>query len=121
MSNSVQRINRILLIAVVALLLGVIGLGSAYVKANNQVKEFKAGVLTSQQDKIVSFGNEFVEKVLKANSAVNFDDRLKLENDVRALNDKDILDSWQKFTSSNTETDAQSQVKSLLDLLFQKL
>ncbi len=72
-------------------------------------------------EKVVSFAQLFVAKVLKAKSEVSFDERLKLENAVRGLDDKDILDQWEKFVSSNTELEAQQNVKDLLEILVNKI
>ncbi len=71
--------------------------------------------------KIVDFSNLFIEKVLKSNKDVSFDDRLTLETSVRDLNDGAILLQWQKFTDSKTKEDAQREVKNLLELLLKKI
>jgi hypothetical protein len=46
---------------------------------------------------------------------------LKLENAVREIQDKEILDQWIKFTESKTEDEAQKNVKDLLEILVNKL
>lgn len=76
---------------------------------------------TTEQEKIVDFGNQFVDQVLKSNKEVDFDTRLKLENNVREVDDADILAQWQKFTESKNEAEAQNEVKNLLALFFVKL
>lgn len=65
------------------------------------------------------FTKNFIAKVLKGE--VDFETRLKLENEVRELNDKDILITWQKFTAAKSEIEAQMAVKNLLALLSDKL
>ena len=72
-------------------------------------------------DKIISFSKLFIDKVLKAESDVSFEDRLQLENSVRDINNKDILAQWQKFTDSKNESQAQEEVKNLLYLLVNKI
>lgn len=52
---------------------------------------------------------------------LNPETRLRLENAVRDLNNEQILAQWQKFTTSKTETEAQTQVKNLLELLVNKI
>ena len=69
----------------------------------------------------LEFTKAFVNKVLNARQEVSFDDRLRLENMVRDLNDKQVLDQWNKFVGSQTESDAQEQVKILLSLLLSKI
>ena len=71
--------------------------------------------------KIVDFGNLFIKKVLKAEADVDFEDRLTLETAVRELKDEEILLQWQKFTEAETNIEAQTELKSLLELLFFKL
>ena len=46
--------------------------------------------------KILAFRNMFTQKVLLADGEVDFDTRLTLENAVRALNDQEIFDQWEK-------------------------
>jgi hypothetical protein len=70
---------------------------------------------------ILFFANMFVEKVLMADSDVDFDTRLELETSVRNLNDKEIFDQWQKFTKSQTDPEAQEEVSNLFLLLFNKI
>lgn len=71
--------------------------------------------------RIVNFTKLFIKQVLKAETEVSFETRLKLENAVRDLGDAEILAQWQKFTDSKTETDAQQEVKNLLELLVDKM
>lgn len=72
-------------------------------------------------DKVLNFTKLFVKQVLKAKKEIDFETRLKLENAVRDLNDKKILTQWQKFTESETEKEAQTEVKNLLEMLIDKI
>ena len=72
------------------------------------------------QDQVVAFTRLFIEKVLKAEGEVDFETRLELETAVRALGDEAILQAWQKFTESETEAEAQAEVKNLLTVLVEK-
>ena len=71
--------------------------------------------------KIADFAILFVEKVLKSEKDVDFEERLILETAVRDLNDQEILLQWRKFTESKIKEDAQREVKNLLELLFKKI
>jgi len=71
--------------------------------------------------KVLDFAKLFIVKVLKAQGEINFDTRLQLETAVRATGDQDIINQWQKFVDSQSETDAQVAVKDLLDLLVTKI
>lgn len=71
--------------------------------------------------KVLEFTDIFIRKVLKADGEIDFDTRLNLENLVRDLEDESILEQWQKFTESKTPTQAQLEVKNLLELLIGKI
>jgi len=71
--------------------------------------------------KVLSFAKLFIEKVLKAEGEIDFETRLELENAVRNIEDNDILFQWQRFVESETEEDAQVEVKNLLELLIDKI
>jgi hypothetical protein len=75
----------------------------------------------TKNEKIINFLKLFITKVLKAEGEVDFETRLKLENAVREIQDKEILDQWTKFTESKTEEEAQKNVKDLLEILINKL
>lgn len=93
-----------------------------YFDARKQFIQVEAAVSSqSLNGKIIAFGQMFIEKVLNAKQDVSFEDRLQLENQVRALNDPEILDQWNKFVGSQNEADAQENVKELLALLFGKI
>ena len=69
----------------------------------------------------MEFTKLFIGEVLKADSEVSFDTRLKLETAVRNLGDEEILNQWQKFVDSKTEAGAQTEVKNLLEMLINKI
>jgi hypothetical protein len=75
----------------------------------------------TKNERIINFLKLFITKVLKAEGEVDFETRLKLENAVREIQDKEILDQWIKFTESKTEEEAQKNVKDLLEILVNKL
>lgn len=86
-------------------------LGDARVQLSQRAPERKA----------IEFTRTFVVRVLKAEHEVSFDDRLRLENMVRDLKDNAVLDEWNRFVSSKTESEAQEQAKNLLSLLVSKM
>lgn len=104
------------------LLIACIFFGVQYFVNENKIKTFeKTGITKQANEKVINFAKLFIVKVLKANSEVPFEERLKLENAVRELNDKEILTQWEEFTSSKTEQEAQQNVKDLLELLINKI
>jgi len=54
-------------------------------------------------------------------ASIDIDTRLRLENEVRVIQNKDILDTWKNFIASKTEDEAQDHVVKLLNLLVDGL
>lgn len=111
--------RRFITILVVILLAGNIFFVSKYLSA----KKESASVLQvhTVDEKTLEFTKLFISGVLKADSEVDFETRLKLENMVRNLGDKEILAQWQKFVESKTEAEAQNNVKDLLEVVVNKI
>ena len=95
---------------------------SKYFSLQKELKETKTFLETQKiNEKTLEFAKFFTKNVLKAEKEVDFETRLKLENAVRNLNDEEILSQWQKFTESQTEIEAQNNVKDLLEMLINKI
>lgn len=71
-------------------------------------------------EKSLFFAKLFIDKVLLSEGTVNFEDRLKLENAVRDINDPKIFAKWEEFTNSQNDRESQVAVGSLLKLLIVK-
>jgi len=121
--SKIIKFDKIIIIAIILILLaGNIYFGSRYFSVQKELKETKAAMEVPKiNEKILSFTDLFIVKVLKAESEVDFETRLKLETAVRDLNDEEIFNQWQKFTESKTEADAQTEVKNLLEMLVSKI
>ncbi|MEW5907862.1 MAG: hypothetical protein AB1643_01630 [Patescibacteria group bacterium] len=117
-----MRNTKTLYIIILILAVALIILGINYLNLQNELRATKV-LLQSQKEsqKILEFTKLFIEKVLKAETEVDFETRLKLENAIRNLGDEEILSQWQKFTESKTEADAQTELKNLLELLINKI
>lgn len=63
------------------------------------------------------FINLFVDKVLATEGVVSFDDRVKLENDIRGLNDPKAFELWNAFVNSADSAEAQEHAVKLLSHL----
>lgn len=77
--------------------------------------------IKNTNEKVLDFAKLFVEKILQAETEVDFETRLKLENSVRDLEDEEILSQWNNFINAQTEEEAQKEVKNLLELLVDKI
>lgn len=70
---------------------------------------------------IAKFQREFVEVFLNTKGVIPFDDRVKLENDLRQLHDPDLTGVWDKIVSSKDSKSAQASVVKFLGLLSNKM
>lgn len=112
----------ILIIIILILLASNAFLASKYLGVQKELGETKAMLQTQEtNDKVLNFTKLFIAEVLKSETEVDFEARLKLENAVRDLNDEEILDQWNRFTESETEIEAQEEVKDLLEMLVSKI
>ena len=63
----------------------------------------------------------FIDKVLGTNGTIAFEDRVKLEADIRALGDGSLVKQWEVFVASpDSETAQQSAVK-LMSMLSNRM
>lgn len=88
------------------------------IELDNAQKLFKT---QQTNEKVLVLAKLFVEKVLQGETEVGFEDRLKLENAVRDINDKEIFDQWQKVVKSKSAQETQQEVGIFLDLLLSKI
>jgi len=114
--------QKITLIIILVLFLGCIFFGFKYFSLQKELRKAQATLETQKtNEKVLEFTKLFIEKVLKAETEVDFKTRLKLETSVRDLEDQEILNQWQKFVNSQTENEAQNNVKDLLEVLVTKI
>jgi len=117
------NLKKVLVIAVIFILVAtnIVAL-IGYFSAKQELAKARQEVIRQQVNvKVLNFTNLFIAKVLKAENEVSFEDRLKLENSVRDLNDPELLSQWNKFVDSKTPEDAQKEVKNLLEMLVKKI
>lgn len=97
-------------------------LGLRYYDVSKELEGTMSTVSTQKYNgQVLSFMKMFIKQVIKSNKEIDFDTRLQLENSVRGLNDPAILAQWQKFVNSQTQDEAQANVKDLLELLVNKI
>ncbi len=112
----------ILIIIILILLASNVIFAVKYFVAQKELGQTQAALGTQKtNEKILEFTNLFIGKVLKAETEVDFETRLRLENAVRNLSDEEILAQWEEFTESKTEAQAQEKVKNLLEMLVGKI
>ncbi len=107
------------------LVVGLLALSAVLLVQYQDVKEKFSGTsevkYTSENTRVLQFLDDLVNIVLGSTVEISLEDRLRLENEVRALNDKDILTTWKNFTEASSDTDAQVEVIKLLRFLVNKL
>lgn len=115
--------KKIILIAIALIVaFGVISLSVGYFLQAQKIQRLQKELNARQTNaKLVSFLDTFIKKVLKAEGEVSFEDRLKLENAIRDLNDKELLFLWESFTQAPTTEQIQQNVKNLLEGLVNKI
>ncbi len=112
---------------VFGVVIGALVLGNVlfFIRQNTIATQLKNAevVIESRQynEKTLTFTRLFIEKVLKAEGEISFEDRLQLENSVRDLKDEAVISAWNEFVSSKTEAAAQEAVKNLLGLLIERI
>jgi len=111
-----------LVIVILILSAGDVFFGVKYFVVQKELRQTQTALETQRtNEKVLDFTKLFIEKVLKAETEVDFETRLKLENAVRDLDDEEILAQWSNFVNSKTESETQNQVKNLLELLVSKI
>ena len=122
-NNKPVNLEKVILITIVLILLaGNIFFGLKYFAAQKELAETEQALATQKfNEGILNFTKLFIVKVLKAETEIDFETRLQLETAVRDLDDEQVLAQWQKFIESQTEAQAQTEVKNLLELLTLKI
>jgi len=97
-------------------------LGFLYTNQKKELAVFQQEASkVEESSRVENFLKLFVMKVLSAEGEVNFDDRLKLENDVRALNNPKILSAWNIFVGSATPEEAQTNLRNLISVIVDNI
>ena len=121
-SKTINIARIFLIITILILLVGNVFFWLKYSATQKELLKTTQALETQKtNEKLLNFAKLFIDTVLKAEGEIDFETRLQLENAVRNLNDSEILAQWQKFTDSQTEVDAQTEVKNLLELLVSKI
>ena len=85
------------------------------------VKIEQEAARTEERLQTSRFMKFFVDKVLGTNGTISFEDRVKLESDVRALGDQTLTTQWETFVASTDSEDAQKHAVRLMSMLASKM
>jgi hypothetical protein len=68
-----------------------------------------------------NFLREFIKVVLNTQGTITFDERVKLENDIRQIQDPELTKKWDTFVNSKDSKAAQENAVKLMTLLADKM
>ncbi len=63
----------------------------------------------------------FIDTVINTKGTISYEDRVKLENDIRQIHDPVLTKQWEVFIASVDSKDAQANAAKLMSLLASKL
>jgi len=86
-------------------------------EAKNQAEILK----TEDRLKTSRFMKLFIDKVLSTNGTITFEDRVKLESDIRALGDSELVKQWETFVASKDSDEAQKNAVLLMSKLINRM
>jgi len=91
----------------------------------NIKKQDEATIAESQKIEVrlqtAQFMKFFIDKVLGTNGTIAFEDRVKLEADIRALGDETLVKQWDTFVSSPDSETAQKSAVRLMSMLSNRM
>jgi hypothetical protein len=119
-SGILDRTRLIANILMLALVAGNIFFSIQYIQgikdaANSPVDNTPVRIQTARFLKL------FVDVVLNTKEEISFENRVKLENDVRQLGDAALLKEWTNFVDSKDATAAQASAVKILGMLANKM
>lgn len=108
-------------ILMVVLLAGNIFFSIQYAESIKQQAAVQEDVNAPTRLQTARFLKYFIDTVLNTKGTISFDDRVKLENDIRQIKDVDLIRQWDTFVGSKDATSAQDNAVKLMSLLVNKL
>lgn len=91
----------------------------------NMLKEQAQQEIAAAKDEIrfqsATFLKFFVDKVLTTNGVISYADRVKLESDIRQMNDSRLIEVWDEFVASTDPKEAQTSVVKLMSMLVSRM
>lgn len=91
----------------------------------NMLIEKEQQQITAEKDALrfqtSSFLKFFIDKVLSTNGNISYADRVKLESDIRQINDATLTSIWDEFVASKNSEEAQVSVVKLMSVLVSKM
>lgn len=110
-------------LVILILLISNIYLSTQFFSLNKQLQEIKSKSTgsVSVRTQTLQVLKEYLNVVLNTKGTVSADDRLKLESDLRQLQDQKITSAWDQFVGSKDSNSSKENAVKLINLLEDKL
>lgn len=110
-------------ILMLVLLAGNIFFSIQYVQNNKQLDDQAIALQQKSTERVqmAKFMKFFIDTVLNTKGTIAFEDRVKLENDIRQLHDSDLTAQWDKFVGSKDSKSAQEAVVKFMSMMSSKM
>ena len=112
--------NKILIAFLLVSLLVNIFLGINYFQSKN-VQINTSQFSLEQRKQIGDFTKLFITKIVATGGKIGFEDRAKIEEDLKNLNDSIVSEKWANFISSDSGEKAQAAAIDMMVFLTDKL
>jgi len=112
--------NKILIIVLIISILANVLFGVNYFQNKNTQKN-NTDFSIQERQKVGELTKFFVTKVIATGGQISFEDRAKIEEDIKALNDQNVAVKWSAFVASKNAKDAQGAAIELLVALTEKM
>jgi len=119
-SGVLDKSNIVSNILMIVLLCGNLYFSVQYI-SNIKAEQNQAVDTTSARIQTSRVLKEFIDIVLNTQGTISYDDRVKLENDVRQLQDASITSQWDAFVGSSDAKTAQTNAVKLMSMLANKM
>ncbi len=118
--DKTRLVSNLLMLILVA---GNIFFSIQYTEGIKQQADQAAATVDQDAARIQSarFLKEFIDIVLNTQGTIAFDDRVKLENDIRQIHDSNLTNQWNDFVNSKNAKAAQGSAVKLMSMLTNKM
>ncbi len=115
-----RLVSNVLMLVLVA---GYIFFSIQYTQSIKQQEAAAAAISDSGATRIqvAHFLKYFIDTVLNTQGTISFDDRVKLENDIRQIHDASLTTQWTEFVNSKNSKLAQTNAVKLMSMLTNKM
>ena len=118
-----DRVRMVSNIIMLVLLAGNIYFSIQYTQ--NMLREQAQQEIAAAKDAVrfqsATFLKFFIDKVLTTNGVISYADRVKLESDIRQMNDSKLIGLWDEFVASADPKEAQTTVVKLMSMLTSRM